>query len=48
MNRGRQGGALPDGAEIVKNHCAEYVLVGPLISTLIATLLGMLLVHAAP
>jgi hypothetical protein len=34
--------------EIVKNHSAEYVLVGTLISTLIAMLLGILLVHAVP
>ncbi len=32
--------------EIMKNHSAEYILVGTLISTLIAMLLGMLSVHA--
>jgi hypothetical protein len=34
--------------EIVKNHSAEYVLVGTLISTLIAMLLGMLMIHTVP
>lgn len=34
--------------DIVKNHSAEYVLIGTLLSTLIAMLLGMLLVHAVP
>lgn len=33
--------------EIVKNHSAEYVLVGTLLSTLMAMSLGMLFVHAA-
>jgi len=31
--------------EIVKNHSAEYVLIGTLISTLMAMLIGMLFVR---
>jgi len=33
--------------EIVKNHSAEYVLVGTLLSTLMAMSLGMLFVHVS-
>jgi hypothetical protein len=33
--------------EIIKTHSAEYVLIGTLLSTLMAMLLGMMFVHLA-